>query len=258
MDLSILLNWIQSISQNIFAAILISLFVILVPKLKKRTIRKLFLSDDKKAYDIVCTTIEYQNTPYHGCRPVTAYGELLALAELYSTFNELGGVGKFVNLVRMSSKESFSNERLQNNLIIIGGSTYNRVSKLFSEKCNSGWKIISDDNLKEITDGNYSYTFRDNGEIFKAEKDFESNRITLDYGLITKFKNPFNIESTVIFIDGLHTYGLIGAAKAMSPSVIKKYQKIFNHFRDDSFQILVKCNVIDLEVCIDTIRYFKL
>jgi hypothetical protein len=256
-ELTILANWAESIILNITATVLMSSVVILTPKLRKRIVKRLFSRKNKTRYDIVCTSIEYQNTPFHGCRPVTAYGELLALAELYSTLNHLGGVDQYIDTVRMSTEDNFSNDRLTNNIISIGGSTYNRVTKLIKDECSRNWAIIPHDKHDEIIDGDYFYHEKQSGTKHKAGKN-SNNIITLDYGLVTKCPNPFNRDSKVVILDGLHTYGLIGAAKVIGPKYIYRHIRSFNFFRDDYFQILVRCKVVGLEVFVSNIRYFKL
>ena len=71
-----------------------------------------------------------------------------------------------------------------------------------------------------------------------------------DYGLITRVANPFDARATVLILDGLHSYGLIGASKFLLRAGIERFIGRFRVLRGREFQVLVECRVEQPEVFI--------
>lgn len=125
---------------------------------------------------------------------------------------------------------------LEDNLVIIGGpgdedGDGNDKCKIFMEKMNL--KVnYSEDCEKLLYKGNE----------YIAKK--QGNKTVMDYGYFARFPNPFNPRSSVVLIHGIHTFGVLGAAKAFSdhPSAqgnIKKVMKKLN--LDDIKQASFEC-----------------
>lgn len=69
------------------------------------------------------------------------------------------------------------------------------------------------------------------GKEFRAT--FDSNGFVLkDYGYFAKFSNPLNPESTVVLLNGIHTYGTLGSAIVFSdhPSAQINVRNVLNKY----------------------------
>lgn len=152
----------------------------------------------------------------------------------------------------MYAADSYTND-MEGNLVVIGGpgdeeGDGNKICKIFMEKMDV--KVTYDDDCENLLFGRNK---------FKATK--AKNKTIKDYGYYARFPNPFNPNSTVILINGIHTFGVLGAAKAFSdhPSAQGNIRKILKKlklgnikqasfecfFPVDVFQQTVVCPEID-------------
>ena len=88
---------------------------------------------------------------------------------------------------------------------------------------------------------------------FKATK--EKKKTVRDYGYYARFPNPFNSNSTVILVNGIHTFGVLGAAKAFSdhPSAQGNIRKVLkklklNNINQASFECFFPVDVFQQTV----------
>lgn len=129
----------------------------------------------------------------------------------------------------MYAADSYSNN-MEGNFVVIGGpgeeeGDGNRICKIFMEKMK-GRISYSADCEKLLY----------NGKKYKATK--KKNKTTMDYGYFARFPNPFNPKSTVILIHGIHTFGVLGAAKAFSdhPSAQGNIRKVLKKLKLDNIK----------------------
>jgi len=54
------------------------------------------------------------------------------------------------------------------------------------------------------------------GKNYSAEYDSKTQRVIKDWGYFARFPNPINPKNSVVLIHGIHTFGVLGAAKAFS------------------------------------------
>jgi len=125
---------------------------------------------------------------------------------------------------------------LEDNLVIIGGpgddeGDGNPVCKIFMEKMDV--KISYSEDCEQLIYKGRSYTATKQG-----------NKTVRDYGYFARFPNPFNPRTSVVLINGIHTFGVLGAAKAFSdhPSAQVNIKKILNKLNlDDIKQASFEC-----------------
>ncbi|MHC4155074.1 MAG: hypothetical protein ACYST6_09155 [Planctomycetota bacterium] len=130
------------------------------------------------------------------------YGDLDALFEVLVSLNRL-----FPNLSpKFCTGDEFENltgNPYAENLILIGGPDYNKVVRElmdltpFEFEEREGDTVLVDKRTKE------SYESKRNAE----------GRIVTDYGFFLKMQNPHNADKKVVMLNGIHTYGVYGAAK---------------------------------------------
>ncbi len=154
--------------------------------------------------------------------------------------------------ISMYSADSYTNN-MEGNFVIIGGpgddeGDGNKICKIFMDKMDV--KVKYDDDCEHLLFGKKK---------FKATK--EKNKTIKDFGYYARFPNPFNPNTTVVLIHGIHTFGVLGAAKAFSdhPSAQGNIRKVLKKlkldnikqasfecfFQVDIFQQTVVCPEID-------------
>lgn len=129
----------------------------------------------------------------------------------------------------MYAADSYTNN-MEGNFVVIGGpgdeeGDGNRICKDFMEKM--AVKVTYSDDCEKLL-------FEK--KIFKATK--KKNKTVRDYGYYARFPNPFNPKSTVILIHGIHTFGVLGAAKAFSdhPSAQGNIRKVLKKLKLDNIK----------------------
>lgn len=135
----------------------------------------------------------------------------------------------------MYAADNFSGS-LEDNIIVIGGpgeeeGDENRICKLFTEKMQV--KITYSEDCEKLL---YE------GQEYVAKK--QGNKTIMDFGYFARFPNPFNPRSSVVLVHGIHTFGVLGAAKAFSdhPSAQANIRKVMKKFElDDIKQASFEC-----------------
>lgn len=135
------------------------------------------------------------------------------------------------------SAEEFKNH-IEDNLMVIGGpgesdEDGNNVCALLMDKMNVkvSYSFIEEDELMVYKDQSFSATYR-------------VGKVAKDYGYFARFPNPFNPKSSVVLIHGIHTFGVLGAAKAFSdhPSAQGNIRKVMKKLNlDDIKQASFEC-----------------
>jgi len=132
---------------------------------------------------------------------------------------------RLANLPMYPAKDFKS--QYESNLVVIGGpgdedGDENNVCKLMMEKINS--QISYSEDCEELI---YK------GQKFLATK--RNNRIIKDYGYFARFPNPYHPGTSVVLINGIHTFGVVGAAMAFSdhPSAQGNIRKVLKKLNID-------------------------
>ncbi len=125
---------------------------------------------------------------------------------------------------------------IEENLVVIGGpgdeeGDGNAICKIFMKKMKLQIEYSAD--CEKLIYQKIKY---------KATK--KGNKTVNDYGYFARFPNPFNPKSSVILINGIHTFGVLGAAKAFSdhPSAQGNIRKVLTKLNlDDIKQASFEC-----------------
>ena len=146
----------------------------------------------------------------------------------------------------MYAADNFSGS-LEDNIVVIGGpgedeGDGNRICKIFTDKMQV--KISYSEDCEKLIYKEHEYIAKKHG-----------NKTVMDYGYFARFPNPFNPQSSVVLINGIHTFGVLGAAKAFSdhPSAqgnIRKVMKKFNldDIKEASFECFFPVDVLEQSV----------
>jgi hypothetical protein len=173
-------------------------------------------------------------------RPSTGIGQVRALALAINSLN--AAYHKHLDVRHILLSTDHIQDRMENDLLILGGSKTNRVAaELFKAIWNEQpaiqdktviiWRI-KQQNGQWVNDGAIEY-----------DGHAVNRKVIQDFGLIIRMQSPFTSkERTVILFSGSHTFGTVAAAKYFTESkdmhhLLKKRQK--------NLVVLVSTQVID-------------
>jgi hypothetical protein len=151
----------------------------------------------------------------------------------------------------MYAADTFSNF-LEEDIVVIGGpgddeGDGNKICKIFTNKMNV--KITYSEDCEKMKYKNQE---------FEAKK--EGNKTIEDYGYFARFPNPFNPRTSVVLVHGIHTFGVLGAAKAfsdhpMAQGNIRKVMKKLNidDIKKASFECYFPVEVLGQSVVVPEI-----
>ncbi len=178
---------------------------------------------------IICTATTKADTGEY-LRPSTGIGQVRALAFVITSLNK---AYRKVNFKRILLSEEEIRHNIEDDLLLLGGPKNNQITKLFFEKFDF-YNL-----LNQAEDG--SIYWQKTNKIFKGET--KNNKVTKDYGLVIKMKNPFSSSANtkLILFSGCHTFGTIAAAKYFCENI----QKQIRLKKDENIAVLVSCDVID-------------
>ena len=152
----------------------------------------------------------------------------------------------------MYSADNYT-KNMEGNFVVIGGpgddeGDGNRICKIFMNKMNL--KIRYDDECENLLLGKKKFTSLK-----------ENNKTIKDYGYYARFPNPFNPNSTVILINGIHTFGVLGSAKVFSdhPSAQGNIRKLLmklklNNINQASFECFFQVEIYQQTVACPNIE----
>ena len=177
----------------------------------------------------ICTATTKADTGEY-LRPSTGIGQVRALAFVITSLNK---AYKKVNFKRILLSDEEIKHHIEDDLLLLGGPKNNQITKLFFEKFDF-YNL-----LNQAEDG--SIYWQKKNIVYKGET--RNGKVTKDYGLVIKMKNPFasTANTKLILFSGCHTYGTIAAAKYFCESV----QKQIHLKKDENVAVLVSCDVVD-------------
>ncbi|HEY7950048.1 MAG TPA: hypothetical protein VID51_04345 [Solirubrobacterales bacterium] len=164
-------------------------------------------------------------------RPATGIGQVRALALLMPSLKRAYSDLEIRNIYL--SSESLL-DRLECDLICLGGSKNNRVTADLLDRLGSSCPISMDGSEISWREGSESETY---------EGTIENDQVIDDFGLIIRTRNPFNRSKdrrSVIILAGSHTYGTIAAARYFCEELGSPLRR-----RPRSFVALVQAQVRD-------------
>jgi len=135
-------------------------------------------------------------------------------------------------------------ERIENDLLLLGGAVNNEITARFLE-------MLSDEQPARIIDHTILWRTGYVGGhwVDQGAEEYEgyavNRKIVMDYGLIIRTYNPFTSRNrTVILFAGSHTYGTIAAAKFFTEDIHKYLRKLTRDGRK-SFAVLVSAHIVN-------------
>ena len=110
--------------------------------------------------------------------------------------------------VHVADEFDMESEMNRDNLVAIGGPGFgddegNRVCRMISQRMNSAVSYAED----------YETMLAGNDRLVASS---EGGAVRRDHGYFARFRNPYNPDSAIVMIHGIHTLGVLGAARAFS------------------------------------------
>ena len=203
--------------------------------------RRLWRYSDPSSLMVCAATSTMTNTGVYS-RPATGIGQLRALAvatkSLYRAYR------KNLDIQNILLSREPLQERIENDLLLLGGPKNNGISGKFLELLNDEQPVKVIDNLI-IWRVNRSAGRWINQGALEYEGHAVNRKVTVDYGLIVRSYNPFtNRNRTAILFAGSHTYGTVVAAKFFTENLHKEIGKLTQAGRKN-FTVLVSSQIID-------------
>ncbi len=155
---------------------------------------------------------------------------LLEIMVFLSRYYPKASIGKF-------SSDDLPRDHTRNNLVVIGGpgscdDISNHICQEMMSSMNSRVSYTEDcERMLVNVNGIESLDLRaelrsDSGDVNRPDY-FNLRR---DYGYFARFPNPLNESATVILVNGIHTAGVLGAARAFADrtEALRNYHSVFN------------------------------
>lgn len=214
---------------------------------------KIWFPDDVSTVQVVTST-EFEKREQFASLEADNYMLLESLGDKDALLEIMTFLNRHYRKARlsMSAADSFSGD-VEGNFVVIGGpgeddGDGNKICKMMMERMKL--KVCySEDCEKMLCDG----------KEYSAEK--KGNKTIKDCGYFARFPNPFNPNTSVILVNGIHTFGVMGAAKAfsdhpMAQDNIRKVMKKLNldDVKKASFECFFNVDIMQQTVVCPTIE----
>ena len=173
-------------------------------------------------------------------RPSTGIGQVRAMALAINSLN--AAYHKRLDVRHILLSTDHIQDRMENDLLILGGPKTNRVAAEFFKAIEHEQPTIQVKNTIYWRVKQRNGQWVDDGAI-EYEGYAVNRKVTQDYGLVIRMQSPFTSrERTVILFSGSHTYGTVAAAKYFAES--KDIRHLLKR-RHQNFVGLVSAQIID-------------
>ena len=108
------------------------------------------------------------------------------------------------NLKRLFPREFNERDDFDKNLVIIGGPINNNICERVMDRIKSNVKYSTTDWNMQVNDMHYDSIYSDD------------NGMEKDYGYFAAFANPIRLSNRIVLLNGMNTFGVVGAFRAFS------------------------------------------
>lgn len=222
------LNIVTSLFVNVIWLLLGVLATIIIRFLTRtRPARRLWqLKNPNDLIIVVATSVKTFTGEYY--RRATGIGQLRALSLIVGSLRKAYKATIDRNIV-MSDEDL--GERAENDLILLGGTKNNNYTqRLLERQCI----------VKLKPEG---IIWNVDGDVIEFLPKVENDHVVVDYGLIIKTTNPYSHSSSkVIIIAGVHTQGVVAAARYFTENYFNKLK--FSSSKPNIVTV-IKCDVLN-------------
>lgn len=108
--------------------------------------------------------------------------------------------------VHVADEFDMESEMRRDNLVVIGGPGFgddgNRVCRTISQRMKSTVSYVDYETMLAGED--------------RLKASYKARRMTQDYGYFARIRNPYNPDTAIVLAHGIHTQGVLGAARAFT------------------------------------------
>lgn len=183
---------------------------------------------------IICAATSVNTDTGKYKRPATGIGQLRALGYTVESLSKAYDV--HIHNILLSTDQV--QRQIEKDIIILGGPKNNEITRMFLNKLPLSKNVVTQ--IENTIHWKVQYEENE----FNASE--ENQKVTKDYGLILRGKNPFACTATpttFCLFTGCHTYGTIAAAKYFTEEYVKQYKGFSNG--PQNIAILVECDIMD-------------
>lgn len=204
--------------------------------------KKLWQIRDPSRLVVCAASSTVTNTGVYG-RPSTGIGQVRALALSVRSLNR--AYSKQLDIQNILLSTDHLQERLEHDLLLLGGPKNNAVSKQFIDLLSEEQPARQIDSAiywREQVDRSGRWLDQGATEYLGATT---KRQVVTDYGLILRAQSPFTSrQRTVILFSGGHTYGTVAAAKYFCDNMHRQLRHLL-HGGKRNFVVLVSAHIID-------------
>lgn len=182
---------------------------------------------------IICASTSAMTDTGQYIRPSTGIGQLRSLGLIIPSLTTAYKDIRIKNI--LLSTDQIGN-RIENDIILIGGPKTNGKTKDFLERMSDYCPVGQIDNIIHWKKKGFE----------EFEPILEDNTVKKDFGFIVRTNNPFSPDSnktSLIILSGGHTYGTIAAARFFIENIyyqIRRFRKTQKNYAK-----VIQCKVVD-------------
>jgi hypothetical protein len=159
-----------------------------------------------------------------------AFGDAMALAELQVM---LAGSG--LTDCSVSFADLVQGEALRSNLIVLGGSHPNTITREIVERVKPTLHFGSADNYQIAAQDSVTK------KVYIPKRQTGGNRAATDYGIIIRCTNPFSTDRKAIIVAGSFGYGTWAGVRFLLSETLTKHRVVS---RGKNFECLIEVDVL--------------
>jgi hypothetical protein len=201
---------------------------------RRRSLRLVWdLARTQKDLSVAISTLQSQDTGQYA-RPMTGLGALVASASVSQSLADAYPRNR--PRLHLHFSDGFPAGLLRNPLVAVGGPRFNDVSR----------QQMSSPGLRYIYDLGERAVIRDtvSGAVYSSS--MHQNGVEKDYALITRTRNPYNRETFVLSLSGIHTFGVAAAALMLTKPHVRDVARRVRGLGPE-WQVLLEVPVVGQE-----------
>lgn len=193
---------------------------------------------------VVCAATSTITDTGEYLRPATGIGQVRALAMATKSLSQAYTRQLDIKNILLSTDPL--QERLENDLLLLGGPKNNQVTKHFLDLVYDKQPAIQLANPDKIiwreitTTGTWV-----NAGATEYNSIITNKKVVQDFGLIMRIESPFTTGGrTVVLLSGSHTYGLMAAAKYFTEDMQRGFRWM-KRLRKRNIVVLIRTQILD-------------
>jgi hypothetical protein len=176
-------------------------------------------------------------------RPATGIGQVRAIALAIESLSHAYRKNLAIRNILLSTDHV--QERIENDLLIVGGPKNNRVAEKFLDLLADEQPAIQIGTVITWRKTRLAGRWMNDAAVTTYDGQAIEQQVVKDYGLIIRCQNPFTSRNrTAILFSGSHTYGTVAAAKYFTDDMQRQIGTLLRNGKKNC-ALLVSAQIID-------------